>query len=51
VKLTDLDMTPGSRHLNRAWVCYCCHFWKEVGLGIAEEEEKKENKNEIRTFV
>jgi hypothetical protein len=31
VKLTDLDVTPGSRHLNRAWVCYCCHFWKEVG--------------------
>lgn len=30
VKQIDVDLTPGSRHTNRAWVCYSSHFWKEV---------------------
>ena len=31
VKRMNFDASPGSRHLNRAWVCYSPHFWKEVG--------------------
>ncbi|XP_076436181.1 uncharacterized protein LOC143275787 [Babylonia areolata] len=30
----NLDASPESRHLNRAWMCYDRHFWKEAGEAI-----------------
>ena len=30
----DFDASPVWRHINRAWVCYDPHFWKEAGKAV-----------------
>ena len=30
----DINASPVCRHINRAWVCYDPHFWKEAGKAV-----------------
>ncbi|XP_076454941.1 uncharacterized protein LOC143289740 [Babylonia areolata] len=36
VNFMDFQVCPGSRHINRAWVCYSPHFWRAAGEAVLQ---------------